>query len=186
MTKTQKKRRPSRLFLLLFALLLFSLIGLLAAMMSGYALESPQLSARLLGMESLKKRPHPPTPSPTLTATPSPTASATPAPTPSPTFAPTPTPGATIPAAATPSINATVPLVKVGGGGPGSNSGVLPANSYASSHRVPQQGAHAVLPRILPIICITVGILLVIGGVMLLIGLIPAGKVKTLPHKIVT
>lgn len=186
--RRERGRLVNRLIVVpLLALLLFSLIGLLAVMTSAYAFTSPQLSASSLSVEPWKKHPNPPTPSPTLTVSPSSTASATPAPVPSPTFAPTPRPGATIPAYTTPSINPTVLSVsEVGGGGPGPNPGALSQTSFTGTQTLPQQGAHAAPPRILPFTCIAMGILLVMVGARLWIGSIPARKAKTLPHKIVT
>src|SRR5258708_28983577 len=85
---------------LALALLLFAVLGLLAAITGASAFTPNQLSARSWAGRPTKTPP--PRRSPTPTTVPSPTAPATPAPAPSPTFATTPTTKATVPATTAP------------------------------------------------------------------------------------
>ena len=106
------------------ALLLFAVLGLLAAITGASARTPNQLSARSWAERPTKTPP--PRRSPTPTTVPSPTAPATPAPSPSPTLTATPATRATVPASAAPPGKATTPSAT---GKPGGSPSPTPAST---------------------------------------------------------
>ncbi len=170
------------------ALLLFSSLGLLAAITGASAFTPNQLSARSWAARPTKTPP--PRRSPTPTTVPSPTASATPAPAPSPTFTATPTTRATVPASAAPPVKATTPSAT---GQPGGSPGPTPVStpstpstgSPAVHHlsRVQHKGGGAFVPLVIGILTgsAAVGLLVASGRWLLRKWLLPVRKVKVPP-----
>src|SRR5260221_132528 len=167
------------------ALLLFSSLGLLAAITGASARTPNQLSTRSWAGRPTKTPP--PRRSPTPTTVPSPTAPATPAPAPSPTFTATPTTKATVPASAAPPVKATTPSATGKPGGSPRPTPVTPTSppttgSPAVHHppRVQQKEGGRFVPLVLgPLGGIAGVALLVAGGRWLLRQwLLPVRKVK--------
>jgi len=158
------------------ALLLFSSLGLLAAITDASARTPNQLSAR-----SWAERP---------TKTPPPGRSPTPTTVPSPTLTAPPTTVATVPARATPPVKATTPPV---GRQPGGSQrrrplSTLPTSTTSSPavhqlSRVQQQGEGALFPLVLGILTgiAAVGLLVAVGRSLLRKWLLPMRKVKVPP-----
>src|SRR5260370_4044398 len=170
------------------ALLLFSSVGLLAAITGASAFTPNQLSARSWAARPTKTPP--PRRSPTPTTVPSPTASATPAPAPSPTFTATPTTRATVPASAAPPVKATTPSAT---GQPGGSPGPTPVStpstpstaSPAVHHlsRVQHKRGGAFVSLVIGILTGSgaVGLLVASGRWLLRKWLLPASKVQAPP-----
>ena len=170
------------------ALLLFSSLGLLAAITGASARTPNQLSASSWAARPTKTPP--PRRSPTPTTVPSPTAPATPSPAPSPTFTATPTTKATVPASAAPPGKAPTPSATGKPGGsprptPVSTPSTPSTGSPAVHHpsRVQHKGRGAFLPLVLGTLSGIVAVaLLVAGGRWLLRKwLLPVRKVKGPP-----
>src|SRR5260221_1615339 len=167
------------------ALLLFAVLGLLAAITGASARTPNQLSARSWAGRPTKTPP--PRRSPTPTTAPSPTAPATPAPAPSPTFTAIPTTRATVPASAAPPGKATTPSAtgKPGGSPRPTPVSTLSTSSPAVHHpsRVQQREGGAFVPLVLGTLSgIAAVALLVAGGRWLLRQwLLPVRKVKGPP-----
>ena len=167
------------------ALLLFAVLGLLAAITGASARTPNQLSARSWAGRPTKTPP--PRRSPTPTTVPSPTAPATPAPALSPTFTATPTTKATVPASAAPPVKATTPSAtgKPGGSPRPTPVSTLSTSSPAVHHpsRVQQKEGGAFVPLVLGTLSgIAAVALLVAGGRWLLRQwLLPVRKVKGPP-----
>src|SRR5258708_17457143 len=151
------------------ALLLFSSLGLLAAITGASARTPNQLSARSWAGRPTKTPP--PRRSPTPMTVPSPTASATPAPAPSPTFTATPTTKATVPASAAPPAKATMPSATGKPGGsprptPASTPSTPSTGSPAVHHpsRVQHKGRGAFLPLVLGALSGSAAVALLVAG----------------------
>lgn len=168
------------------ALLLFALLGLLAAITGTYALTPNQLSASSLAGRPTKTPP--PRRSPTPTTVPSPTATATPSPSPSPTFIATPTTRATVPASVAPPAKATTPSASGKPGGsqrptPVSTPSTSSPSSSAVQHpsRVQQKEGDAFLPLVILSGIAAVALLVAVGLWLLWQWLMPVRKVKVPP-----
>ncbi len=170
------------------ALLLFSLIGMVAAIRGAYALTPNQLSASSLATKPTKTPP--PRYSPTPTTVPSPTPTTTPSPAPSPTFTATPTTIATVPASATPPVKATT---SSGTGKPGGSQrptpvSTLPTTSTGSPavqhlSQVQQKGEVAFFPIVISTLSgiAAFALLVAVGLLLLRKWLMPMRKVKLPP-----
>jgi hypothetical protein len=162
------------------ALMLFALLGLLAAITGAYALTPKQLSASSLAGRPTKTPP--PRRSPTPTTVPSPTATATPTPAPSPTFIATPTTRATVPASVAPLAKATTPSASGKPGGSQRPTPVsTPSTSSPSSPAVQQQEGDAFFPLVILSGIAAVALLVAIGLWLLRQWLLPVRKVKVPP-----
>ncbi len=173
---------------LALALLLFALLGLLAAITGASAFTPHQLSARSWAGRPTKTPP--PRRSPTPTTVPSPTAPTTPSPAPSPTFTATPTTKATVPASAAPPGKATTPSATGKPGGsprptPVSTPSTPSTGSPAVQHpsRVQQKRGGAFLPLVIGTLSgiAAVALLVAVGRWLLRKWLLPVRKVKGPP-----
>ncbi len=150
---------------MVLALLLFSLLGILAAIAGAYALPARSMAARPV------KRP-PPRHTPTPTAVASSTATATP----SPTFTASATTTATVLTNATPSVKATAASTTGNAGGnqrrtPGSTLPTRSTHNAAvqQTHRVQQKGEGTFPPLVLGILSgMAACVLLAVAGLVLL------------------
>ncbi len=166
--------------LLSLALLLFALLGLLAAITGAYALTPNQLSASSLAGRPTKTPP--PRRSPTSTTVPSPTATATPSPAPSPTFFAIPTTRATVPASVAPPAKATTPSASGKPGGSQRPTPVsTPSTSSTSSPAVQQKEEDAFFPLVILSGIAAVALLVAVGLWLLQQWLMPVRKVKVPP-----
>jgi hypothetical protein len=158
------------------ALLLFSLLGMLAAITGAHALIANRLS-----VSSAATRP---------TKTPPPRHAPTPTTVPSPTLTAPPTMIATVPARATPPVQATTPPVvrQPGGSQRRRPLSTLPTSTTSSPavhqlSRVQRQGEGAFFPLVLGILTgiAAVGLLVAVGRWLLRKWLLPLRKVKVPP-----
>jgi hypothetical protein len=165
------RRGHALVAVLSLALLLYSSLGMLAAITGASARTPNQLSARAWAERPTKTPPPRRTPTPTTV--------------PSPTLTAPPTTVATVPARATPPVKATTPP---GGSQRRRPLSTLPTSTTSSPavhqlSRVQQQGEGALFPLVLGILTgiAAVGLLVAVGRWLLRKWLLPVRKVKVPP-----